>query len=265
MKKIIVVFSTLFISVMTLAHEFWLQPIKFLLGLNEKTSVEIYVGEGFKGEKSDGTKYTVQKLRHYSVSGNEDYTKHISSNDLSNIQASFSSAGNHLLAFNNSNKSIRLPAAEFNAYLREEGLNDVLLSRIQANDSTKEGRELYQRCAKTLLMVGGKSDTTFRINTGMRLEIIPRSNPYDIRKNDSLTFTILFDNKPVQNALVLAWQVVKGKTLVTRLRSTSEGLVGFRVNREGRWMISTVKMVPHNTRSEADWQSFWGSYTFGYY
>jgi hypothetical protein len=29
-------------------------------------------------------------------------------------------------------------------------------------------------------------------------------------------------------------------------------------------MISTVKMIPHTDPKEADWQSFWGSYTFGF-
>lgn len=265
MRKFALSTLVILFSILVFSHEFWLQPTKFLLGVKESTTINVFVGEGFAGEKSDGSKYKVQKLDHFSVAGKEDFTTNLLSTDLSLIKARFETEGNHLIAFNNTNKSISLPAIEFNAYLREEGLDDILEARIQSKDTLKDGKEFYQRCVKTLFQVGKKSDETYKINSGMRLELIPSSNPYMIRSADSLTFTVLFDNKPVNNALLLVWNNLNGKTAVVKYRTNSDGLVRFPIERKGRWMISSVKMIPFQGTGDADWQSFWGSYTFGYY
>ena len=48
-------------------------------------------------------------------------------------------------------------------------------------------------------------------------------------------------------------------------RSNINGEVKFAIENQGRWMISTVRMIPITDNSKADYQSFWGSYTFGFY
>lgn len=265
MKKIFLLSGIVCICLLALAHEFWLQPLKFWLKVNEKTSISILVGENYKGERSDWSKYKIQQLKHYSSKGVEDFTSHLSAADKSLIDASFSSAGNHLVAFNNSNKFIELEAAKFNEYLKEEGLDEILKMREAEQSTGKPGREFYQRCVKTLFKVGSKTDSTYAVNTGMRLELIPRENPYSVKTGDSMHVQVLFDNKPVNNALLLAWNVVNEKTSVTKLRTDETGIAAFAIRLEGRWMISAVHMIPHTNKSEADWQSFWGSYTFGYY
>lgn len=108
----------------------------------------------------------------------------------------FENEGNHLIAFNNSNKHIELEPKMFNQYLKDDGLDNVADFRKKNGQLNKKGREEYQRCVKTLLQVGSLHDETYRINTGMRLEIIPEQNPYI--SNKSLTFKVLFDNKPLK-------------------------------------------------------------------
>ena len=126
----------------------------------------------------------------------------------------------------------------------------------------KKGTEEYQRCVKTLLQVGNINDETYRINTGMRLEIIPEQNPYTSDK--SLTFKILFDNKPLKNALVVVWQKGIEKLNKREFRSNADGKITFSFEPKGIWMVSSVNMVPHIKPIEADWQSYWSSYTFGF-
>jgi uncharacterized GH25 family protein len=59
---IILLFSSLF----ALAHEFWLEPQKFLLAIGEKINFRVFVGENFTGEEVDFTKFKVAKFGHYS-------------------------------------------------------------------------------------------------------------------------------------------------------------------------------------------------------
>ena len=37
------------------------------------------------------------------------------------------------------------------------------------------------------------------------------------------------------------------------------------VSNDPDWMVSLVKMVPNKADDKADWQSYWGSFTWGYY
>ena len=266
MKKIIYsLIILLIISTLTFAHEFWLQPQKFLLRPSEKTNIDVFVGENYTGSKVDASKFTVAKLTHYGNGMEEDFMSKLSTKDSVKIEVSFAMEGNHLIAFNNTNKFIELKAAKFNEYLKGEGLENIIKLRKQQGKENKVGRELYQRCVKTLFQVGDVKDETFKQNTGMRLEIIALENPYLVKDKKMIPFKVLFDNETVTNALVLAWHFNRGKTIVEKLRSNKEGEVMIPIAKSGRWMISTVKMISITDNQKADYQSFWGSYTFGFY
>jgi len=266
MKKIF--YSLIFllvVSTLTFAHEFWLQPQKFVLKPSEKTNIDVFVGENYTGSKVDASKFTVSKLTHHGKGIEEDFLKKLFLKDSVKIEASFSTEGNHLVAFNNTNKFIELKATKFNDYLKDEGLENIIKLRKQQNKENKDGRELYQRCVKTLFQVGNVQDETFKQNTGMRLEVIALDNPYSITDKKSISFKILFDNEVVTNALVLVWHFENSKINVEKMRSNEGGEVMIPITKTGRWMISTVKMIPIKDNQKADYQSFWGSYTFGFY
>ena len=112
----------LIISTLTFAHEFWLQPQKFLLKPSEKTNIYTFVGENYTGSKTDASKFTIAKLTHYANGMEEDFMNKLSTKDSVKIEASFATEGNHLIAFNNTNKFIELKAAKFNEYLKDKGL-----------------------------------------------------------------------------------------------------------------------------------------------
>lgn len=263
-KKILLTSVLMGVVTLVWAHEFWLQPDKFLLKIGETIDIRIFVGENFQGEKWPDTKDKIVKLMHYSGVSEEEIVSKVPDNDHKRINISFQTAGNHLIAFNNKNKFIKLEAAKFNEYLKTEGLDDAAKQRKEQNNWQKEGRELYQRCVKTLVQVGDKHDDTYKKNTGMTFELIPERNPYLIQPNQSEIFTVLYKNQPLPNALVLAWHRHQGKTTMKQYRSNAKGQIQCLLKRQGRWMISAVHMVPHTNPQEADWQSYWTSYTFGY-
>lgn len=261
MKKIVIVLSLLTVSLLSFAHEFWLEPQKFLLSIGEKINFRVFVGENFTGEDVDFSLFEIKKFSHYISKGEEAIKGKLTEQNLSDF-LKFDSEGNHLIAFNNSNKHIELEAEKFNEYLKDDGLDNVAAYRKKYNELTKKGTEQYQRCVKTLLQVGNVHDETYRINTGMRLEIIPEKNPYASDK--SLTFNVLFENKPLKNALVVVWQKGIEKPNKRNFRSDANGQIKFSFEPKGIWMVSTVNMVRHTDTKEADWQSYWGSYTFGF-
>ena len=142
-KTIYSLIILLIISTITFAHEFWLQPQKFLLKPSEKTNIDVFVGENYTGSKVDASKFTVAKLTHYGNGMEEDFMSKLSTKDSVKIEAVFSTEGNHLIAFNNTNKFIELKAAKFNEYLKEEGLENIIKLRKKQSKENQAGREFY--------------------------------------------------------------------------------------------------------------------------
>ncbi len=265
MKKYITLFLLLLAGTLSFAHEFWLEPLRFLWHKGEMARIELMVGEDYLGEHSNGNKYKILKLDHYAAGKQTDVRSLVAGDSLNVLDLPLTARGNHLLAFSNTSKFIELEAAKFNNYLRSEGLDNAAQARQEQGDTLKPGRELFQRCVKTLVMADGKPDNTYAINTGMRLEIIPDRNPYNLKGTSTIPFRVLFDNRPFENALVLAWHSVNGTTTHTSIRADKNGRVSFPISNNGKWMISIVRMIPYTDTKTSDWQSFWGSYTFGYF
>lgn len=59
----------------------------------------------------------------------------------------------------------------------------------------------------------------------MELEITPDKNPYAQTAKGQIAFKVLFDDQPLNNALVLAWHSVNGKTTHESARSGKDGKV----------------------------------------
>ena len=93
----------LFTSIIAFAHEFWLEPQKFLLAIGEKINLRVFVGENFTGEEVDFTKFEIKKFSHYSSKGETHTQGNLTEQNLSDF-LKFDNEGNHLIAFNNSNK-----------------------------------------------------------------------------------------------------------------------------------------------------------------
>ena len=113
-------------------------------------------------------------------------------------------------------------------------------------------------------MVDGVTDSTYKLNTGMLLEIIPQKNPYAIKINETLPVYFEFKSKPLKNYQVRAWCKKNGKLLIKNSYTTNDkGFANIPIEYKGEWMISLVKMELYTADvSKADYESFWGSFTF---
>jgi uncharacterized GH25 family protein len=85
-----------------------------------------------------------------------------------------------------------------------------------------------------------------------------------LKNNQPLTLKIFFMKKPLQNTDVKVWHRLAGSTLLQCLRTDKRGELRIKVNTMGKWMVSTVRMNPLQSNAKADWQSYWGSLTWGY-
>jgi uncharacterized GH25 family protein len=251
-----------------LAHEFWLLPPQFFVTPGTTLNLHLFVGENFTGERWGNKSNRVTRLAQYAPPGLNDLLATATTADTLHPNVTFAQPGTHMVVLSTNNAFITLEAEKFNAYLKEDGLDYILLRRQQRGALNKPGREAYSRCAKTLVQVGSYTSTdtarAWSRPTGMALDLVPEQNPYALRTGNSLTIRVLADGQPKAGQLVQVWQRSPGQTVkITKLYSNQNGRVLFRLTNPGQYMVSAVRMVPASL-PEADWQSNWSTLTFGF-
>jgi uncharacterized GH25 family protein len=244
------------------AHEFWLQPVKFILKSGEYLVVNFRVGENFFGEQWSLKKDRLMRLELHQKNTMKSLKEEVVEGDKDNLKMPLATEGTYMLIMQSNETFSDLEAEKFNAYLKEDELDDAYAHRKKTNTLDKNGTEVYARYAKLLVQVGGKTDNTFRKTAGLPVEIIPEQNPYSLKVGDPIQFKIFFEGKPLFGAKVRVWNYYDNRTTVQNVYSQQDGTISTRISSAGAWMVSFVKMVPSKD-PKADWQSYWASLVFG--
>jgi uncharacterized GH25 family protein len=265
MKKIFLLLLT-FIVVRVSGHEFWIQPDKFLYKHAELANIRFLVGENFTGENWSGDKDKVKSLRLYFEDvADTNCIDNLGSRKGDSLQIAMLDEGTVMVTLNTTNSFIDLEAVKFNDYLREDGLMDALKYREKNGDTAKNGRENYQRSVKTIFQVGSRSTNVYKRKTNLPLDIIPAEPPYTVSKDGDFKVKLYFMGERLKKTRVKVWHKLDDKISQEEYTTDDEGEVKFFLSPEGEWMVSCVKMIRLEDDPKAEWQSYWGSLTWGYY
>ncbi|TAF63333.1 MAG: DUF4198 domain-containing protein [Cytophagales bacterium] len=259
-RKTAISIALLFVCISSgIAHEFWLITTKFMMEPNTQITIQLKVGEGFVGEIWKGK---IKNITFYENNKKKNLT--IQDTVLQQIILDCKEVGTQLLVLESDFKKITLEAEQFNAYLEEDGLNNVINHRKQNQEMTKSATELYQRCAKMLLQVGNVYTKQHAKKVGLPLEIILLQNPYDPNTKE-VEAQLWFDNKILPNAMIKVWWHTKDDEIASpqNLQTNAEGKIKIPIRKEGVYMISAVNMIK-NQDGQSDWRSYWASYVFGF-
>ncbi len=156
---------------------------------------------------------------------------------------------------------IELTGAQFNDYLKEDGILDVLEARTRKGDLEKPARERYSKHVKAVFQVGDARSGTFNTVLGYPAEIVPLENPYALSRGGELGVTCLVDGKPAANQVVL-WggDGPSGQIPQRSARTGPDGTVRVKLDAAGRWYVKFVHMVPL-TEPDFDYESKWATLT----
>lgn len=152
---------------------------------------------------------------------------------------------------------------EFSDHLKYEAFEDIQQLRENMDPRPQE-RERYSRSIKSLIRVGQSVEGNLHKRVvGQKIEILLLQNPFSLEPGDKLEVQVLFDGEPLPNTLVWALHTdAEGCTLIDKVRTDAQGIVHFNLTRRGFWLVRLVHMVPCIGCSDADWESYWASYTF---
>ena len=166
-----------------------------------------------------------------------------------------------VIGYRSNPSAIELAADKFNQYLKEEGLDAVAALRARRNETGTSARELFSRCAKSLVLSGSPSEAQGDRLLGFTLELVAERNPYAIRAGEDLPVRLTYENRPLAGALVVAMNRLHPSEKLAA-RTDSDGRVRFRLRPGGMWLVEAVHMVPAPAGANAQWESFWASLTF---
>ena len=242
------------------AHDMWIEPSNFTPRAGDIVSVRLLVGQGLLGDPLPRTESLIKQFVFEAPSGRKPIIGHEGGNPAGYLRVE--NAGLTVIGYHSNPSSVQETADKFNQYLSEEGLDSIAALRAGRNQTNAGVREMFSRCAKSLVLSGAPAAGQADRQMGFTLELLAERNPYTLRAGEDLPLRLTYENRPLTGALVIALNRSHPSEKVTA-RTAADGRVRLRLAPGGMWMIKAVHMLPAPAGSNADWSSYWASLTFG--
>jgi uncharacterized GH25 family protein len=183
--------------------------------------------------------------------------------DTTQVRFRTAGAGTYVLGLSVRPREIALTGEQFNAYLEEEGIEEMLAERKRTGALDTPAKERYAKHVKAILQVGATRSNDYGTVLGFAAEIVPLSNPYQVKRGDSLRFRCLIDGQPTAGLTLLAGGLTpRGATIrETRARTDSAGVASVGLNAAGRWYVKFIRMR-HSSEPGITHESQWATLTF---
>jgi uncharacterized GH25 family protein len=243
------------------AHDFWIEPAQFVADPGTEIPIVLRVGQDLGGDTVPYINDWFSDYRVVTPAGPEPVDAMLGDDPAGLFIAG--EPGIYLIGYRSTRDFVELQPEKFRSYLRNEGLERIIDRRSERNETNLPARELYSRCAKSLLRIGaGGPDGAYRLNLGYTLELMPERNPYTLSPGDSLPIVLLYDGKPLADALIVAFTSDRPEDK-SRIRTGADGRAELTLDRPGLWLIKSVHMIQTESGlGRAEWESFWASLTF---
>lgn len=249
----------------TQAHDFWLEPDSFTPKENQAVAISLRFGVSLKGETLPYIDDLFTDFSLTTQNGRADITS-IQGNDPAAIISA--TDGAQLLGYQSVSQFVELDAAKFNKYVEEEGIEYIRAVRKRRGQSESPAPENFVRCAKALIQTGPADHDVYREKLGYTLELIPQSDPYQLKEGDALEFELLYQDKPIDGLQLQAVPKANPEN-VQKVRTDKNGRASVTIDRPGIWLIKVVLIKPIAGRPHAIegaqlalWESYWASYVF---
>jgi uncharacterized GH25 family protein len=247
------------------AHDMFVQPERFFVDENTEVLVRVLNGTFTKSENSIAR----ARLRDISVASPTGRTQldtsHWNANgDTSTFRIRTRGAGTYVIGASTRPTVIALSAKDFNLYLQDDGVPDVLEARRRTGALETPARERYSKHVKALLQVGKAHTAHFATALGYPAELVPIENPYALRPGASFRVRTLVEGKAVPNQYVLyGGRTPNGARIAPRsVRSDSEGVARIPLPSHGTWYVKFIHMAPIAGDTAVDYESKWATLTF---
>jgi uncharacterized GH25 family protein len=239
------------------AHDLWIEPTKFMVEASTVVGARLRVGQDFVGDPVPRDPALIKDFVIVDSAGRRPVPGRDGADPAGLVR--MTTPGLSILGYRSNPNEIVLPAEKFNQYLKEEGLEAVAALRARRGQSGLPAREIFSRCAKSLVSAGSVIETQNDRALGFTLELVAERNPYTMKPGQELPVRLIYEGRPLSGALVVA---VNRRSEKLTARSDQNGRVGFLLPSSGIWLVKAVHMVEAPAGANAEWISYWASLTF---
>ena len=241
------------------AHDMWIDPTTFSPESGQVVGVRLRVGQDLLGDPVPRDPALIDQFVVQDATGRKPLVGRDGADPAGFLRVAM--PGLHVIGYRSNPSAVELTPEKFNQYLKEEGLDTIVALRARRNETGARAREIFSRCAKSLVSSGpakaGEGDRPL----GFTLELVAEQNPYALRPGQDLPLRLTYEDRPLSGALVVAMNRQNPSEKLTA-RTDNDGRVRFRLRPGGMWLVKAVHMVPAPAGSNAEWASFWASLTF---
>lgn len=254
-----------FASTVLQAHDFFFRMDSFFVAPGATARIRALNGT-FSSSENSITRDRLRDLSVVSPSGraHPDTALWSTTGDTSVFTFRAGVAGTYVVAASLAPREITLSAKEFNTYLADDGIPDVLAARKRNGELAKPAAERYSKHIKALVQVGATRSGDFAAVLGYPAELVPLDNPYRLKAGSVLRVRAMVDNKPVANQLIVSGgRLASGSRFQERrVRTDASGIARVSLTRRGQHYIKFINMVPYRGSDKLDYESKWATLTF---
>lgn len=242
-----------------LAHDMWIEPTTFAPETGKIVGVKLRVGQDLLGDPVPRDPALINQFVVVDSAGRKPVVGRDGADPAGLVLVGAPDL--FVIGYRSNASMVELSAEKFNQYLKEEGLDAVAAMRARRNETGAKAHESFSRCAKSLVLSGPAKEGQRDRQLGFTLELVAERNPYAVASSEHVPFRLIYENRPLSGALVVAMNRVNPSEKLTA-RTDSDGRVRFQFKQGGMWLVKSVHMVPAPAGVKADWASYWASLTF---
>ena len=267
-SRLILLSALILGSVPLAAHDMWIEPATFAPDVGQVVSLRLRVGQDLLGDPLLLDPALVNQFVVQDAAGLKPVVRRDGGDPAGFLRVA--APGLLVIGYRSNPSPVEMSSEKFNQYLKEEGLDAVLAARASRNETGAAARELFSRCAKSLVLSGAPTEGPGDRALGFTLELVAERNPYAVAPGQDLPVRLLYENRPLPGALVVAINRLNPAEKLSA-RTDKDGRVRFKLppgstsaskGSGGMWLIKAVHMIPAPAGAHAEWTSFWASLTF---
>lgn len=248
------------------AHDMFLRPDRYFVSENTTILVRLLNGTFTRSENAI-TRDRLLDVAIVSPTGRAklDTAQWSVIGDTSTFTFKAGASGTYVLGTSTMPRVLAMAGAEFNAYLKDDGIPDELAARRRDGRLDEGSRERYHKHVKALVQVGPTPTATYATVLGYPVEIVPLRNPYELKVGSTLEVRLLADGTPITGQFVQFGGRTASNARVPQrnVRSNAAGVARIPIDRRGTYYIKFIRMERLSGDAEANYESRWTTLTFG--
>src|SRR3954471_21117441 len=161
------------------AHDMWLEPATFSPEPGAILAVRLRVGQNLIGDPLPRDPALIKQFVFEDAARRKPLVGHEGADPAGFLRVA--APGLLVIGYHSNASAVELTPEKFNQYVKEEGLDTIAALRATRHETAMKAREMFSRCAKSLVSSGATKAGDGDRALGFTLELVAERNPYALR------------------------------------------------------------------------------------